>query len=126
MMNIRQATTDDAKTLAELNKVKITFAVTLTTMAGYALAKNSIDSGLILPMLGIFILAWGSGALNHYQDRDKDGLMDGLKPPTLTEHVVKQPTQDEYEVLVNEFWRDAHCVPKYLHASVLRVDQISR
>ena len=67
------------KTLIELNKVKITFAVTLTTMAGYALAKNSIDSGLILPMLGIFILACGSAALNHYQDRDKDGLMERTK-----------------------------------------------
>ncbi|HEY9115112.1 MAG TPA: protoheme IX farnesyltransferase [Bacteroidales bacterium] len=67
------------KTLAELNKVKITFAVTLTTMAGYALAKNTIDAGLILPMLGIFILACGSAALNHYQDRDKDGLMERTK-----------------------------------------------
>lgn len=67
------------KTLAELNKVKITFAVALTTMAGYALAKNSIDSGLILPILGIFILACGSAALNHFQDKDKDGLMERTK-----------------------------------------------
>lgn len=61
--------------LLELNKVKITFAVTLTTIAGYVLAKNTFDSGLILPILGIFILACGSAALNHYQDRDKDKLM---------------------------------------------------
>lgn len=61
--------------LLELNKVKITFAVTLTTIAGYVLAKNAFDSGLILPVLGIFILACGSAALNHFQDRDKDGLM---------------------------------------------------
>jgi protoheme IX farnesyltransferase len=67
------------KTLAELNKVKITIAVALTTMAGYALAKNSIDSGLILPLLGIFILACGSAALNHYQDKDKDSLMERTK-----------------------------------------------
>lgn len=67
------------KLLAELNKVKITFAVALTTMAGYALAKNSIDSGLLLPMLGIFILACGSAALNHFQDKDKDGLMERTK-----------------------------------------------
>lgn len=67
------------KLLAELNKVKITFAVALTTMAGYALAKNSIDSGLLLPMIGIFILACGSAALNHFQDKDKDGLMKRTK-----------------------------------------------
>ena len=64
-----------ARLLLELNKVKITFAVTLTTIAGYVLAKNTFDSGLILPVLGIFILACGSAALNHYQDRDKDKLM---------------------------------------------------
>jgi len=62
--------------LLELNKVKITFAVTLTTIAGYVLAKNSFDSGLILPVIGIFVLACGSAALNHFQDKDKDALME--------------------------------------------------
>ncbi len=61
--------------LAELSKVKITFAVALTTIAGYLLASGSFDSGLILPTIGIFILACGSSALNHYQDSDRDGLM---------------------------------------------------
>ena len=50
---------------------------------------------------------------------DRDGLMDGLKLPTYTEHVVKQPTREEYEVLVNEFWWDAYYVPKYLHRDEL-------
>jgi protoheme IX farnesyltransferase len=66
---------ESVQILIELNKVKITFAVTLTTIAGYVLAKNTFDSGLILPVLGIFILACGSAALNHFQDRDKDLLM---------------------------------------------------
>lgn len=61
--------------LAELSKVKITFAVALTTIAGYLLAKGSFDMGLVLPTLGIFILACGSSALNHYQDSDRDKLM---------------------------------------------------
>lgn len=60
----------------ELNKVRITFAVTLTTIAGYILAKGTIDTGIILPVLGIFILACGSAALNHIQDRDKDAIME--------------------------------------------------
>ena len=67
------------KILLELNKVRITFAVTLTTLAGYVLAKNTFDTGLILPLLGIFILACGGAALNHYQDRDKDVLMERTK-----------------------------------------------
>ncbi len=62
--------------LLELNKVRITFAVTLTTFAGYVLANSALDTGIILPALGIFILACGSAALNHYQDRDKDVLME--------------------------------------------------
>ncbi|MDA3943170.1 MAG: protoheme IX farnesyltransferase [Bacteroidetes bacterium] len=61
--------------LAELSKVKITFAVALTTIAGYLLANKSFDVGLLLPTIGIFILACGSSALNHFQDSDRDGLM---------------------------------------------------
>lgn len=61
--------------IAELSKVKITFAVALTTIAGYLLAKGQFDLGLILPTIGIFILACGSSALNHFQDSDRDGLM---------------------------------------------------
>ncbi|KAF0130120.1 MAG: protoheme IX farnesyltransferase [Bacteroidetes bacterium] len=61
--------------LAELSKVKITFAVALTTIAGYLLAKGVFDSGLLLPTIGIFVLACGSSALNHYQDSDRDQLM---------------------------------------------------
>ncbi len=62
-------------TYLELSKVKITFAVALTTITGYVLVNNSFDSGLILPTIGIFILACSSSALNHYQDREKDALM---------------------------------------------------
>lgn len=63
------------KLLMELSKVKITFAVAFTTIAGYLLAKGSIDTGLILPTIGIFLLACGSSALNHFQDADRDKLM---------------------------------------------------
>lgn len=63
------------KILAELNKIRITIIVTLTTLAGYTLASGKIDAGVILPLLGIFILACGSAAMNQYQERDKDILM---------------------------------------------------
>jgi protoheme IX farnesyltransferase len=63
------------KLLMELSKVKITFAVAFTTIAGYLLAKGSFDTGLILPTIGIFLLACGSSSLNHYQDADRDKLM---------------------------------------------------
>jgi heme o synthase len=66
-------------TILELSKVRITFAVALTTITGYVLARGRFDEGLILPTLGIFILACGSSALNHYQEKDKDALMDRTK-----------------------------------------------
>jgi len=64
------------KTLLELAKVKITVAVSLTTVTGYLLARGHFDTMMILPTLGIFILACGSSAINHYQERDRDALME--------------------------------------------------
>jgi len=62
--------------ILELNKVRITVAVTLTTIAGYILAKGTVDFEMIMPVLGIFILACGSAAVNHIQDKDKDAIME--------------------------------------------------
>ncbi len=66
-------------TLLELSKVKITFAVSLTTITGYVLARGRFDRYMVLPTLGIFLLACGASALNHYQERDKDAKMDRTK-----------------------------------------------
>lgn len=63
------------KIYLELSKVKITFAVALTTITGYVLAKGAFDTGLIIPTIGIFILACASSALNHYQEYETDKLM---------------------------------------------------
>ena len=61
---------------AELAKIRITFAVALTTITGYLLAGGTFDAGLILPAIGIFLLACGSSAINHYQERDRDAKME--------------------------------------------------
>ncbi len=63
----------------EITKLRITIFVTLTTVFGYIAATNSIDSGLILPTVGILLLACGSAALNHYQERKTDVMMDRTK-----------------------------------------------
>lgn len=64
------------KVFLELSKVKITFAVALTTITGYLLAGGSFDRYIILPTLGIFLLACGASAINHFQERDQDAKMD--------------------------------------------------
>ena len=64
---------------AELAKVRITIVVSLTTALGYIQFTGSMDIGLILPVLGLFLLACGSAVLNHIQERRTDALMQRTK-----------------------------------------------
>jgi len=70
---------DQINILFEITKLRITIFVTVTTVFGYIAATNSIDAGLILPTIGILLLACGSAALNHYQERNTDTIMDRTK-----------------------------------------------
>jgi len=65
--------------LIEITKLRITFFVTVTTMFGFIAATNSISPKIILPAVGILLLACGSAALNHYQERKTDVMMDRTK-----------------------------------------------
>jgi protoheme IX farnesyltransferase len=67
------------KILAELTKIKITSFVTVTTAFGYICFTGEINPGLIAPVFGILFLACGSAAINHYQERKTDSLMDRTK-----------------------------------------------
>lgn len=74
---------------AELNKVKITIAVTLTTLAGFTLSVRTIDQRIIVPLIGIFILACGAAALNHFQERKEDVLMERTKNRPIPSGAIK-------------------------------------
>lgn len=45
---------------------------------------------------------------------DKDGIGQGLKPPTYRAHIPKRPTQAEYLRLIEEFFSEAAYVAKHL------------
>jgi len=60
----------------ELTKVKISLFATLSTFAGFILAQRGVSREMILPILGIFLLASGSCALNQYQERQNDQWME--------------------------------------------------
>ena len=45
---------------------------------------------------------------------DKDKMTTDLAKPTYSEFIINKPSEQEYAVLVNEFWWDAYYVPKYL------------
>ena len=68
-----------AKTVLELSKVKITIAVSFTTFTGYVVAKHNIDTGVIAPIIGIFLLACGASAINHVQEYSTDAKMERTK-----------------------------------------------
>lgn len=63
----------------ELCKVRITFFVAFTTAVGYILFKGTIDTGIILPTLGVFELACGASCINHFQEKKYDALMERTK-----------------------------------------------
>ncbi|MCK9282588.1 MAG: protoheme IX farnesyltransferase [Melioribacteraceae bacterium] len=63
----------------ELAKVRITFFVSFSTGIGYILQKGELDFNIIFPILGVFLLASGASALNHFQERKTDLLMERTK-----------------------------------------------
>ena len=67
------------KIFSELIKFRITALVSFTTGLGYILAANEITFTLFYVIAGIFLLACASSALNHWQERDTDALMDRTK-----------------------------------------------
>ncbi len=67
------------KILTEVIKLRITVLVSFTTTLGYILASENLSSFSAYPVIGIFLLACGAAALNHFQERDRDYLMERTK-----------------------------------------------
>ena len=60
---------------SELSKVRISFFAALSASACFVLASGGFTLQGVLVTAGVFSLASGSCALNHYQERDTDRLM---------------------------------------------------
>ena len=67
------------KIFFELSKVKLSLLVALSTATGFILATGGFSSGIVLPTVGIFLITCGSAALNQYQEREIDALMERTK-----------------------------------------------
>lgn len=59
----------------ELAKIRITALVAVTTAMGAILFAGSARAAMLAPVLGVLLLACGSAALNHVQERDLDARM---------------------------------------------------
>jgi heme o synthase len=64
-----------AMDLMGLCKPQIAFASVLSSMCGYLLAARPAGIALATLATGVWLIAAGAGALNHYQERDIDALM---------------------------------------------------
>ncbi len=64
------------KIFLSLIKIKITFAVTLTTMLGYVMYAGNFSVKMLLPIFGLFLIAAASAALNQFQEIEIDKKMD--------------------------------------------------
>ena len=65
--------------ILELGKVKITSFVAISTSVGYVLFSGKLTWQMFLVVIGVFLLACGSSALNHNQERNSDALMKRTK-----------------------------------------------
>ncbi len=62
-----------------LSRIKISLFAACSAATGYILASASPKS-MIVPVVGVFLLACGSSALNQYQERDIDARMKRTRP----------------------------------------------
>ena len=60
---------------SELTRARVTVAVTLTSVTGYLAAAGRLEWAMWLPVLGVFLMASGSSALNQVQEARTDGMM---------------------------------------------------
>lgn len=59
----------------ELCKIRIALLSAFSAATGFLLAVTELRSQVIILVLGVFLLACGSSALNQYQERDTDATM---------------------------------------------------
>ena len=71
------------KALFELSKLPVSLLAACSTATGCLLASNRVSLNLLLPVLGIFLLACGASALNQVQERKTDALMKRTKGRSL-------------------------------------------
>ncbi|HET7733238.1 MAG TPA: UbiA family prenyltransferase, partial [Paludibacter sp.] len=67
------------KTILSLIKYKVSIAVTFTAITGYIVFTRSFDLSIIPLVLGVFLLASGSSALNEFQESEYDAKMPRTK-----------------------------------------------
>jgi heme o synthase len=61
---------------ADLIKYKLSLAVVLSSLTGFLISGNAVDSRFLCLFAGVFFLAAGSSALNQYSEAKTDSMME--------------------------------------------------
>ncbi len=78
--------------LLHLTKFSISLFAALSTAAGFILAHQGLSGDILPPVLGVFLLACGSCALNQYQERQSDRIMERTQGRPLPAGELSPPT----------------------------------
>lgn len=84
----------------ELAKIRITFFVAISTAVGFIQFAGELSTRMFLPSFGVFVLACGSSAINHYQEKSTDALMDRTKNRPLASGRISDVTGFIYSIVL--------------------------
>jgi protoheme IX farnesyltransferase len=80
------------KIVLELTKFRIALFAAFSTSAGFILAKQGFGVEMLTAVSGVFLLASGSCALNQYQERQRDRLMERTRGRPIPSHRLDPAT----------------------------------
>ncbi len=85
----------------DLAKIRITFFVSVSTSIGYILYSGSVSLKMVVAAIGVFLLASGSSAINHYQERNYDALMERTKSRPIPAGIISPKVALVYAVTLS-------------------------
>lgn len=85
----------------DLAKIRITFFVSVSTSIGYILYSGSVSLKMFIAAIGVFLLASGSSAINHYQERNYDALMERTKSRPIPAGIISPKVALVYAVTLS-------------------------
>lgn len=88
------------KNYAGLCKIKISLFSTLSAATGYIMAGHNIHADMLPVLAGVFLLACGACALNQYQERSTDALMERTKSRPLPSGAITPATALRFSVML--------------------------
>jgi protoheme IX farnesyltransferase len=80
-----------ARSYSDLCKIKVSFFASLSAIVGFVLSPAPAVSNLAQVALSVFLLACGSSALNQYQERDIDALMERTRNRPIPAGIIRPP-----------------------------------